>query len=95
MQTERVTFLTTPDHKAALDSFATTNGMSVGHVVREATSRYLLESDMGDEEQLALLVHELGEALPRIHASLDRAIWKLDETHRELEQMRRDAGFPK
>ncbi len=26
MQTERVTFLTTPDHKAALDAFAASNG---------------------------------------------------------------------
>ncbi len=34
MQTERVTFLTTPDHKAALDAFARAKGMSVGHVVR-------------------------------------------------------------
>jgi hypothetical protein len=43
MQTERVTFLTTPDHKAALDAFARENGMSVGHVVREATSRYIVD----------------------------------------------------
>ena len=34
MQTERVTFLTTPDHKAALDAFAVGSGRSVGHVVR-------------------------------------------------------------
>ena len=38
MQTERVTFLTTPDHKAALDAFAASTGMSVGHVVREASA---------------------------------------------------------
>ena len=44
MQTERVTFLTTPDHKAALDAFAASNGKSVGHVVREATSRYIVEA---------------------------------------------------
>ena len=41
MQTERVTFLTTPDHKAALDAFAANSGMSVGRVVREATTRYI------------------------------------------------------
>jgi len=40
MQTERVTFLTIPADKAAVDAFARVNGMSVGHVVREATSRY-------------------------------------------------------
>lgn len=41
MQTERVTFLTTPDHKAALDAFASAKGRSVGHVVREATASYM------------------------------------------------------
>ena len=29
MHTERVTFLTTPDHKAALDAFAASSGRSV------------------------------------------------------------------
>jgi hypothetical protein len=59
MQTERVTFLTTPDHKAALDGFAVSNGMSVGHVVREATSRYIAQPAAArdeEEEALALLV---------------------------------------
>ena len=45
MQTERVTFLTSPEHKAALDAFAAKRGESVGNVVREATARY-----MGHEE---------------------------------------------
>lgn len=37
MQAERITFLATPDHRAALDAFVARSGMSVGHVVREAT----------------------------------------------------------
>ncbi|SFG04471.1 hypothetical protein SAMN05518801_10688 [Novosphingobium sp. CF614] len=95
MQTERVTFLTTPAQKAALDAYAAGSGKSVGHVLREASMRYLAEGDVAEEEQLALLVQELGEALPKIHDCLDRTIRKLDETHRELERMRREAGFPK
>lgn len=95
MQTERVTFLTSREHKAALDSFAKETGMSVGHVLREASMRYVAEGEMGEEEQLTLLVQQLSEALPTIHESLDRTIRKLEETHSELEQMRRDAGFPK
>ena len=66
MQTERVTFLTTPDHKAALDAFAASNGMSVGHVVREATSRYVVEGDMTEDDRFKLLIHELDEALATI-----------------------------
>ena len=74
MQTERVTFLTTPDHKKALDAFARESGMSVGHVVREATSRYVAEGEMGEEEELALLVKELNAAVPRMAADIDAAI---------------------
>ena len=74
MQTERVTFLTTPDHKKALDAFARESGMSVGHVVREATSRYVAEGEMCEEEELALLVQELNAAVPRMAADIDAAI---------------------
>ena len=78
MQTERVTFLTTPDHKAALDAFAASSGRSVGHVVREATSRYIAEprtngSDEEAEEERALarVVDELDKLLPEMHRKLD------------------------
>lgn len=71
MQTERVTFLTTPDHKAALDAFARESGMSVGHVVREATSRYMAESDISEDEVLELLVQELEQAIPEMQASME------------------------
>ena len=71
MQTERVTFLTTIDQKAALDAFAAGKGMSVGHVVREATSRYIAEGEVADEELLELLVKELEDAIPHMQASLD------------------------
>ena len=82
MQTERVTFLTTPDHKAALDAFAASNGKSVGHVVREATSRYIVNSEEGigeDEQALALLlptieaaVAEMRETITAIRADMKR-----------------------
>lgn len=65
MQTERVTFLTTPDHKAALDAFARENGMSVGHVVREATSRYIVDptTSSDDERVVDLLVPLVNDAV--------------------------------
>ena len=80
MQTERVTFLTTPDHKAALDAFARDSGMSVGHVVREATTRYVAEG-------------ELGEALPHMHAALDRAIEGQQKLRADIDLMLREAGL--
>ena len=93
MQTERVTFLTTPDHKAALDAFAAGNGKSVGHVLREASARYLAEGDLNEEEQLSLALRELDAALPAIHASLDRSIQRIRDTRHELDAMFREAGL--
>ena len=65
MQTERVTFLTTPDHKAALDAFASASGRSVGHVVREATATYMApsRSEAAIERELELLLPEAEAAI--------------------------------
>ncbi|WP_174278497.1 hypothetical protein [Sphingomonas bacterium] len=71
MQTERVTFLTTPDHKAALDAFARDSGMSVGHVVREATSSYIAQESADEEEARALVLDEVERAMPLIQEDLD------------------------
>ena len=71
MQTERVTFLTTPDHKAALDAFAANSGMSVGRVVREATTRYIATPASRDEEAaLALLAPEIEAAVDDMKISI-------------------------
>ena len=94
MQTERVTFLTTPDHKAALDAFAASNGMSVGHVVREATSQFIAprEEDV-DERALKLLIDEVNAATPRILDSMDRLSEKLRVLHEENDAFLRQMGI--
>lgn len=73
MQTERVTFLTSPDHKAALDAFAASSGKSVGHVLREASSRYIAQVQADDDyaEALELILPELESALARWNRSID------------------------
>lgn len=71
MQTERVTFLTSREHKAALDAFAATSGKSVGHVMREASSWYLAQEQANEDEALGLLVDELEQALPHMQADLE------------------------
>jgi hypothetical protein len=87
MQTERVTFLTTPDHKAALDAFARENGMSVGHVVREATSRYIVDPALSsaDErvvDQLVPLVNDavedMLETIAAMRGDIERACAVVD-----------------
>lgn len=93
MQTERVTFLTSRDHKAALDAFAADSGKSVGHVVREATARYIAEGQADEETYLAALVAEANLAIPRMSAALDRMIARLDETHETVDRTLRAAGI--
>ncbi len=74
MQTERITFLASRDHKAALDAYASSRGESVGNVVREATSRYISqppETKDECEEALDLLLPELETMLPKWHRQMD------------------------
>jgi len=88
VQTERVTFLTTPDHKAALDAFAASNGKSVGHVVREATSQYIAQPgevvDERDEQLDAIVpmvedaVQEMTAAIAAMRADIARTCAKVD-----------------
>ena len=87
MQTERVTFLTTPDHKAALDAFARGSGMSVGHLVREATTRYVADGAVDEEEELALLTRELNAAVPRMMTDLDTAIRAVEASNRRVDEV--------
>jgi hypothetical protein len=87
MQTERVTFLTSRDHKAALDAFAANRGESVGSVVREATARYISqppEAKDSSEAALALLLDELEEAMPKWNAKFDSMEASLDHAHEEV-----------
>lgn len=88
MQTERVTFLTTPDHKAALDAYARESGTSVGHVVREATSRYIARDDKDDEYEQAweLVLPELEAALAKWHRQFDSIESSLDAAHEAVRQ---------
>lgn len=88
MQTERVTYLTSAEQKAALEAFAKSRGQSVGNVLREATSTYMAETPLDDEEKMAILVAELNESLPAIQASFDRMTAKLEATHAELAELR-------
>lgn len=85
MRTERVTFLTSPDHKAALDAFAKGSGMSVGHVVREATGRYLSQGDGEEERALAALTREVDAAVPRLRADLNEATASIEQANRAVD----------
>ena len=93
MQTERVTFLTSPDQKAKLDAYAALHGHSVGHVLREASSRYIAEGPADEEAELAALVAAVNKAIPKMNAALDDMSRTLDETHAEVDRTLRAAGI--
>lgn len=87
MQTERVTFLTSREHKKALDAFAARRGESVGNVVRDATARYISqppEAKDNEEAALSLLLEELEAAIPKWNARFDSMEAALDHAHDEV-----------
>ena len=92
MQTERVTYFTSSDHKSQLEAFAKARGESVGNVVREATARFIAQPTEDEEAELAALVGQVNEALPKMHASIDRMIATLDKSHRETDAFLRKMG---
>lgn len=82
MHTERVTYLTNAEQKAALEAFARSRGESVGSVLREAAARYIATSDSDDDnEAFDALVQELQEAVPRWNAKLDRMFANIDRAN--------------
>ena len=85
MQTERVTFLTTPDRKAALASRAAAQGISIGEYVRRKTDE---EDELTPEQEaeLAMLVAQVNEAIPKMEASLDDMILTIRRTREELRE---------
>lgn len=94
MHSQRVTFLTSRDHKAALDAYAARTGQSVGHVVREATAQFISKpADEADEERaLKLLIDEINDAAPRILESMDRLSTKMQVLHEENDAFLRKMG---
>jgi hypothetical protein len=98
MQTERVTFLTSRDHKAALDAYAANSGQSVGHVVREATMRYMAQPPANEDAELAELaaiVAEVAKAVPEMQASLERTAKMMEDSINDVDRKLRAAGVRK
>ena len=95
LQSERVTYLTSAEQKAALEAFAKSRGESVGNVVREATARYISEPNLStdEEEALKVLAAELDEAVPKMRASLERSIARLKKSNDDIDRKMREAGL--
>lgn len=93
MQTERVTYLTDAQQKAALEAFARARGESVGNVLREAASRYMSQPTDEEEAELAALVAQVNEAIPRINASLEHMSKNIRKLRDESDAFYREKGL--
>jgi signal transduction protein with GAF and PtsI domain len=92
MHSERVTYLATADQKAALEAFAKARGESVGNVVREATAHYIGKPTEAEEAELAALVEQVNEAVPKMQASIDRINARLESMARKNEAFLKQMG---
>ena len=91
MQTERVTFLTSRTGKAAIAKRAAAQGVSMGEYVRRKVED---DDELTAEQQaeLAALVAQANEAIPKMRGSIDRMMETLDKTHRETDAFLRKMG---
>ena len=87
LQSERVTYLTSAEQKAALEAFAKARGESVGNVVREATRGYIAQprDDSEAEAELAALTAELEQSLPQMREDCDGIVDSLREMNDRIE----------
>jgi tRNA G26 N,N-dimethylase Trm1 len=78
MHSERVTYLTNAEQKAALEA---------GNVVRAATARYMAqppEDESEAEKALQLLVDELEAAIPQWNASFDSMEASIEKARKSI-----------
>ena len=72
VKTARITILGTPDFKAFLTREAKKEGVSLSQLVRQRCEKKPVNSE--DEELLATLVKEVGEATAKAKASLEKGL---------------------
>ena len=83
VKSERITILGTPDFKAFLIREARKEGVSLSQLVRQRCEKKPVNSE--DEELLAALVKEVGEATAKAKASLEQG---LDDAEQALAEIR-------
>ena len=92
MQTERVTFLATPDVKRAIAARASTRGLSLGEYVRR---KAMDDDELSPEEEaeLSTLVAEVNAAIPRMQSALEQARMNIAQLREESDRFFRDKGL--
>ncbi len=92
MRSERVTVLMKPEEKAALEARAAKRGVSSGEYLRLAVDNFEKIPEE-QEAELAALVAEVNQVVPKIRDSLDRSSERLEATHRKVDMLLREMGI--
>ena len=82
VKSERITILGSPDFKAFLIREAKKEGVSLSQLVRQRCEKKPVNSE--DEELLAALVKEVGEATARAKASLEKGLADAEQALAEI-----------
>lgn len=93
MHSERVTYLSTSDQKAALEAFAAARGESVGNVVREAVADFMEQPSKEELDEFAAIVKEVAAAVTNMRASLRRSIETIEKSQADVHRKMREAGL--
>jgi KaiC/GvpD/RAD55 family RecA-like ATPase len=94
MQTERVTFLTTPEGKAVIAARAAARGISLGEYIRRKVEDEN-DADDTDEAELVAVVEELTAAIPDMKARLERTAMLIEDAITDSDRRLREAGVRK
>jgi hypothetical protein len=87
MKTDRLTLMVSPADKAAINARATSLGISVSELVRQAALGFDPEEATAKAE-LEALMPEFEGAVDRILATLDRMLAKADAFEERMEHLR-------
>jgi hypothetical protein len=82
VKTARITILGTPDFKAFLTREAKKEGVSLSQLVRQRCEKNPVNSE--DEELLAALVKEVGQAAARAKDSLEKGLADAEQALAEI-----------
>ena len=92
MRNARVTVLMKPEEKAELEGHAARLGISSGEYIRLAVDNFEKPS-AGEEAELAALLAEVNQAVPRMKASLDQTSKTLRKLQRENAAFFKERGI--
>ena len=88
MKTERLTFLMTPEDKAAITARASELHIPASELVRRAVEAYDPERD---EEALAVLADQLAAVVDKTEEKVDAAVAELKKMRTYFAELERDA----